>query len=321
VTEPSVVVTFESPPELRAAIDGPLDGLAVITYLSDAGDRAAALSGADAVLAFRLDSELSEAELRLLGSAGLVQIFSAGVEHVPFAQLPADVPVAANAGAYAEPIAEHVLALASALSKRILQNQAALARGVFDQETLNRELHGAVVTILGYGGIGRASARLFEAFAAEIRAIGRAATPDERDGALAATDVLVIAAPLTRITRGLIGQRELKLMKPDAILINVARAEIVDQDALFEHLRDTPAFSAGLDVWWQEPEPGDLFTTRRPFFELPNVLGSPHNSGITAGTLAGAARDAAANIARQLRGEPVLHLVNRSDYGEDDGPG
>ena len=311
----SVVVSFDAPPELRVAIEDTLGGLAAIAYLAEVEERASALSGADALLALAIASELhGEDELRLLASAGLIQLLSAGVDRVPFAQLPAGVPVAANAGAYAEPIAEHVLALALALLKRLPQNHAALARGIFDQETLTRRLSGAVVAILGFGGIGRASAKLFEVLGAQIRPIGRSATREELDAVLAIADVLVISVPLTRATRGLIGRRELELMKPDAIIVNVARAEIVDEDALFEHLQRTPSFSAGLDVWWHEPAQGSPFATGRPFLELPNVLGSPHNSGNTSGTLAHTAREAARNVARHLRGEPVRHLVDRSEY-------
>jgi glycerate dehydrogenase len=73
-------------------------------------------------------------------------------------------------------------------------------------------------------------------------------------------------------------------------------------------------FSAGLDVWWQEPLRGGGFATRRPFLELRNVLGSPHDSAITVGSPAASARQAAENVARHLRGEAVQHLVDRSDY-------
>jgi phosphoglycerate dehydrogenase-like enzyme len=127
-------------------------------------------------------------------------------------------------------------------------------------------------------------------------------------------DVLVISLPLSKATRGLIGERELALMKSDAILVNVARGAILDEDALYEHLRRNPSFSAGIDAWWQEPHGGGRFITRRPFFELPNVLGSPHNSAMTKGSFAAAARQAGENVARLLRGEPVRHLVDRSEY-------
>jgi len=321
----SVAVTFEPLHGMRRAIDETLADLATVRYLAGVGDgeRAAALAGADAVLAWGVGAELTSDELARLG-AGLLQLVSAGVNHVPFELLPDGVAIAANGGGWAQPMAEHVLAMALALAKRLPQNHALLARGIFDQRTPNRQLDGAVVAILGYGGIGRASARLFRALGARIHAVTRSGTPEadvervatlaELDDVLPGADVLVVALPLNAVTRGLIGRRELTLMKRDAILINVARAQIVEEDALYEHLRRTPTFSAALDVWWQEPHAFGSFATRRRFFELPNVLGSPHVSANTAGSPAGAARHAAENVARYLRGEPVLHLVDRAEY-------
>jgi phosphoglycerate dehydrogenase-like enzyme len=321
------VVTFAPSLELREAVREPLDGLATISYLPDMGEgeRARTLASADAVLAWFMDSELrGEGDLALLRSAGFVQLLSAGVDRVPFDRLPEGVVVASNAGAYAEPMAEHVLAMALALAKRLPQSHAAMRRGEFDQQTPNRSIRGSVVGILGFGGIGQASARLFRALGARIHAVsrsGRADEPvewigtlDDLETLLSAADVLVVSLPLTRATRGLIARHELALMKPDAILVNVARAAILDEDALYEHLKRNPSFSAGIDAWWQEPHHGGRFATRWPLLDLPNVLGSPHNSAITAGSLAEAARQAAVNIARHLRGEPAEHLVDRGDY-------
>ncbi len=327
MTKPRVVVTFSHPPEVRDGISGTLDAVAEVTYLPDVNEdeRGRTLESADAVLAWIIDGELhDQAEFAALESVGLVQLLSAGVNHIPFERLPERVPVASNAGAYAEPMAEHVLAMALALAKRLPQNQSKLVRGEFDQQTLNRAIRDSLVGVLGFGGIGRASARLFRALGARVHAINRSGRPsepveeigtlDDLDAVLATADVLVISLPLTRATRGLIGEGELSLMKSDAILVNVARAAILDEDALYEHLRGNPSFSAGIDAWWQEPRHGGSFATRRPFLELPNVLGSPHNSALTAGSLNCAARLAAANVARQLRGEPVRNLVDRSDY-------
>ncbi len=323
---PSVVVTFEPTPEMQAAIEATLSELARITYLPRVDDtqRAAVLSGADALLAWGIGDELRSEELAGLGSVGLIQLISAGLNHVPFDRLPAAIQIAGNGGGWADPMAEHVLAMALALAKRLPQNHSKMASGVFDQQTPNRRLAGAVVAILGYGGIGQASARLFRAFGAHIYAVTRSGRADDTvertatlaqlDQILAAADVLLISLPLTKATEGLIGKRELSLMKPDAILINVARAQVVDEDALYEHLLRTPSFSAGLDVWWQEPGEFPSFATRRPFFQLPNLIGSPHISAITTESPAGAARHAAENIARYLRGEPILHVADRADY-------
>ena len=131
---------------------------------------------------------------------------------------------------------------------------------------------------------------------------------------LAVADVLVISLPLTLATRGLIGRRELALMKPTAILVNVARGAIVDQGALYEHLRTHPQFGAGIDTWWDEPTGDAPFRTDYPFFELPNVIGSPHNSSIVPGTMLSGARLAAENVRRYLRGEAATGVIRRADY-------
>jgi len=323
---PVVLVTLRPSAELREAIAGALHGVAAITYLPEVAEdqRAAALGSADAVLAW-LPSELrGPEELALLESTGLFQSMAAGVDQVPFDELPDGVAVASNAGAYADPMAEHVLAMALALAKRLPQNHAAMAKGGFDRQTPTKAIRNSVVGIVGFGGIGQSTGRLFRTLGARVHAVNRSGhtrepvewvgTLRDLDAALGAADILVVSLPLTRETRGLIGARELSLMKPDAILVNIARGPIVDEDALYEHLRVTPTFSAGIDAWWQEPSPGESFTTRRPLFDLPNVLGSPHNSANTGDSLAVAGRLAAENIARFLRGEHALHLIDRYAY-------
>jgi phosphoglycerate dehydrogenase-like enzyme len=325
-TPATVVVTYDASDEIRRAIAGTLAPAAQVVFLTDlsAEARGPALEVADAMLAWNPSVELEPEELSLLRRVGLIQLLSAGAEHVPFDLLPAGVPVASNVGAYAGPMAEHVLAMALALAKRLPQQHAKLARGEFDQATLAKAIRGSVVGIVGLGGIGNACADLFEALGARIHAVNRsgrtdrsvefAGTLEDLDRVLAAADVLVISIPLTRATRGLIGRRELELMKPDAILVNVARGAILDEEALYEHLRAHPEFSAGIEAWWDEPHEGEPFRTAFPFFDLPNLLGSPHNSALTPGSIVDANRAAAANVARRLHGEAVRGLVRIEDY-------
>jgi phosphoglycerate dehydrogenase-like enzyme len=246
------------------------------------------------------------------------------VDNVDFMAIPAGIVIADNAGAYARPMAEHVMAMTLSLAKRLPQRHAALARGEFDQQTPSLTLEGAVCAILGFGGIGKRTAALMGAFGARIHAVntsGQTTEPVEfvgtladLDRVLAVADVLVISMPLTRATRGLIGDQELARMKPSAILVNVARAGIIDQAALYEHLRANPDFSAGIDTWWDEPPLGEDFRTDYPFFDLPNVIGSPHNSAIVAGSHAFAARHAAANVRRYLQSRSLAGTVRREDY-------
>ena len=129
-------------------------------------------------------------------------------------------------------------------------------------------------------------------------------------------DVVVISLPLTRRTSGLIGARELGWMRPDAILVNVARGPIVDEEALYRHLLAQPAFMAGLEVWWDEPFVDGRLHVGHPFLELPNVLGCPHNSGIVPGWLDAGVRRAAENVRRFALGQAIVGLAEREDYLE-----
>ena len=249
---------------------------------------------------------------------------AAGADALDFAAIPPRLVLASNVGAYAEPIAEHVLAMTLALARRLPQRHAGLARGEFNQWQPLLTLDGAVCAVLGFGGIGSATARLMRPFGARVHAVNSsgvtsepvdfAGTLADLDRVLAAADVLVIALPLTKATRGLLGARELALMKPTAILVNVSRAAIVDEGALYAHLRGHPEFCAGIDTWWHEPTPDSGFATGYPFFDLPNLIGSPHNSGIVPGVLVSAARRAATNVRRFLDGEPVTGVIRREDY-------
>jgi phosphoglycerate dehydrogenase-like enzyme len=300
------------------------DARIVCTYELDDAGRTAALRNADAVLGWDLAEEIPAGALEQAPHLRFIQLLSAGVDAVDFSALPEQLLVASNAGAYATAMSEYVLAMVLSLAKRLPQRHAALAAGRYDKWVPSLVLDGAVCGILGFGGIGTAAARLMRAFGARIYAVnrtGRTSEPAEFAGTLAdldlvlaASDVLVISLPLTLATRGLLGRRELSLMKPAAILVNVARGAIIDQRALYEHLSTHTQFSAGIDTWWNEPAGDEPFRADYPFVELPNVLGSPHSSSIVPGTMLAAARLAAQNVRRHLRGEAVTGVVRRADY-------
>jgi phosphoglycerate dehydrogenase-like enzyme len=300
-------------------------GAADIVYLADLDDagRAGALRKADAVLA-RTTRELRQGEIALLKDARLVQFINAGIDFVPLADMPAGVQVATNGGAYAEPMAEHALAMALAAAKRLLVEHGALARGEFNQFARNRMLAGGVCGILGFGGIGIATARLARGIGMRVHAINRRGrseeptdwigTPDRLDALLESSDLLVICTPLTPATLGLIGAPQLARMKDDAILVNVARGEIVEERALYERLVAFPKFTACIDAWWIEPIRHGTFRMDQPFMTLPNVIGSPHNSAAAiSGMGAVGLQRAVANIRRALAGETPLYLVPPED--------
>jgi len=123
-------------------------------------------------------------------------------------------------------------------------------------------------------------------------------------------DYLAVTLSLTDATRGILGERELRKMKPTAVLINVARAEIVDEDALYQALAEQRIAGAALDVWYRYPKAaGPTLPARQPFHELPNVLMTPHVSGWTEGMLEARAKLIAENIQRTARGESPLNLI------------
>jgi phosphoglycerate dehydrogenase-like enzyme len=136
------------------------------------------------------------------------------------------------------------------------------------------------------------------------------AGPEGLEALLRGADYVAITLALTPETRGMIGARQLALMKRSAVLINVACGEVVDEDALYEALAGGTIAGAALDVWYRYPAgPGPTLPSRRPFHELPNVLMTPHVSGWTEGMLEARAAVIAGNIARIARGEPPVNLV------------
>ncbi|MEI7712896.1 MAG: 2-hydroxyacid dehydrogenase [Rhodospirillales bacterium] len=322
----TLVVTFPQEAKGRPFIADALQGAADVVYLADIDDdrtRTSVLREATALLARNTAKELRPHEPALLDRAKLIQFINAGVDFVPLNVFPPQIPIASNGGAYAEPMAEHALAMVLAAAKRLIPEHEALKRGEFNQGRRNRSLAGGVCGILGFGGIGVATARLMRALGMKVHAINRRGasdeptdwigTPADLDTMLAACDVLVISTPLTPTTKNWIGARELGLMKPGAILANLARGEIVDEAALFAHLQANPKFVACIDAWWIEPVRHGTFRMDFPFLALPNVIGSPHNSASVPGTGETGLRRAVANIRRALAGETPLFLVGADE--------
>jgi len=321
----TVAVTFNVRGPERAVIADALGDAAEAVFLADLDDagRLRALRDASAILARDTGRDLRAGEAAQIRSARLIQFITAGIDFVPLSALPAGLPVASNGGAYAEQMAEHGLAMVLAAAKRLLIEHAALARGEFNQQIRNRSLAGKVCGILGFGGIGIASARLMRAMEMRIHAINRSGRSDEPvdwigpvsalDSLLAAADVLVVSTPLSPATKGLIGARELGLMKPDAILLNLARGEIIQEAPLFAHLQTNPGFFACIDAWWVEPVRHGAFRVDHPFLSLPNVVGSPHNSATVPGMTEVALRRAVANIRRVLAGEAARYVLGVED--------
>ncbi len=325
----NIVVTFTTSPEDKALFLETLGSEASfgsLTFLNEVPpeQREQVLERAHILLSWNFPREIHPQDYPHLQQVRFIQLLSAGADHMPFADLPPHILVASNPGAYATPMAEHVLAMTLALAKRLLVENQKLRNGEFDQFTPNRLLAGMTAGILGFGGIGRATARLMRAFGMRIFAINSSGTSPEPtdylgtlhdlEHVLRESDVVVISLPLTRATRGLIRKQQLAWMKQDAILVNVARGAIIDEEALYTHVKSHPTFLVGIDAWWTEPFLHGTFRMEYPFLDLPNVLGSPHNSAVVPHVLVDAARQAAQNLKRFLRGEKVTGIARREDY-------
>jgi phosphoglycerate dehydrogenase-like enzyme len=134
------------------------------------------------------------------------------------------------------------------------------------------------------------------------------------DEVLRRSDYLVISLPVTPETWGLIWEKQLHSMKPTAVLVNVSRAEIIDEEALYRALAERTIAGAALDVWYRYPTAaGPTLPARQPFHELANVLMTPHVSGWTDGMLRARVELIAENIRRAARGEPPLNLILSSE--------
>ena len=320
-SRPPLVVSFALSERRKGIVADILAGASPVVYLTELDEvsRAQALRNAGVLLTFNTSKELQSGEAALLEGARLIQFMIGGVDFIPLGELPQGVPVATNGGGYAESMAEHVLAMALAAAKRLILEHKNLKRGQFNQFTQNRMLAGGVCGIFGFGGVGAATGRLMHGIGMRVHAINRHGQTDERvdwigtperlDELLEVADVLVISAPLTRATYGLIGVAGLRRMKDDAILVNVARGEIVQERPLYDHLVRHPRFTACIDAWWIEPVRHGEFRMDQPFLDLPNVIASPHNSAQGTGAHDISLRRAVENCRRALTGKIPLHLI------------
>ena len=283
----------------------------------------ARLGDVDVLVTMAFTREMAAAAPRLR----LVQVPGAGLDRIDRTAL---APGTALANAYGHDvgIAEYVIGAMLAMSRSFCRIDADLRRGRWDSVwsgapvPLWSELAGKTLGILGYGRIGQAVARRALAFDMDVLAIRRDVSrpdphglaflrgPGALDEVLGRADYLALTLALTPETRGLIGARELARMRPTATLINVARGEVVAEDALYDALDRGVIAGAALDVWYRYPS-GDAPTHpgHRPFHTLPNVLMTPHVSGWTEGMMDARAGVIAENIHRSARGEPPVNLV------------
>jgi glycerate dehydrogenase len=245
----------------------------------------------------------------------MVQTITAGVDHIDLSSIPKETLVCSNAGAYSISVAEHTFALILTAMKNIIEKNSEMKMGIFNS-TPTRLLHGKILGIIGYGGIGKRVAKIARCFEMYVIAIGRN-SPDDNvnefygieniENLIKKSDIVVISIPLTRYTENLINKDLMLNMKEGALLVNVARPEIVKKEDLINVLKERNDITYLSDVWWDEPNVKDT--------NIPNVILTPHNAGGKSGEVMEIAfRQAFTNIKNFIDGNEVKNIVKRDEY-------
>lgn len=286
------------------------------TTLPDA-DKIAIIADAQGLILF--PSRLAPAVLRTAPHLKLIQLLSAGYEHMDLglcAEL--QIPVANNGGTNSIDVAEHTLALILGLYRRLVDQDQGMRSGKWDPVDGGHNsytIHGKTAALIGFGHIGRQVAQRLKAFGAELVCVDEqpvAAADKATLGleqvslttALTRADIVSLHVPLTPSTRNLIGAAELAQMRSTALLINTCRGPVIDEGALIDALSKKQLLGAGLDVFANEPLPAN-----HPLLALPNVLLTPHIAGITRDTWSRRGAFAFANLRRALAGDKPLSQI------------
>ncbi|MCX8188987.1 MAG: D-glycerate dehydrogenase [Nitrososphaeria archaeon] len=262
----------------------------------------------------RVDKEFLKAAKNL----ELIQGFGIGYDHVDVEECSRRGIIVCNVGEiYAEPVAQHALALMLDLSKKITLADRAVREGRWKKmDWMGVQLWNKTLGIIGLGNIGgRIALKCRLAFNMKILAYDPYVLPARAQlyGAelvsleklLQESDFIVLSVPLTTETRKLIGERELMLMKKSAYLVNICRGAVIDTSALIKALKDNVIAGAGLDVTEPEPLPED-----NPLLTMENVILTPHIASSTKEAVYETFRAAVENIIRFLKGEKPYWVIN-----------
>jgi phosphoglycerate dehydrogenase-like enzyme len=275
---------------------------------------------ADADVAFL--SRLKPGEFAVAARLRWIQSPAAGVAGLLFPELRDSQVLLTNArGIHGDAMAEHVIGVAIVLFRQIhrsIRRQVGF-RWTKDPQSQFRILRGSRMAVIGLGAIGQAVAERAAAMGMDVVAVRRTPSaphpasvsavypPGDLDAVLATADVVVLAAPLTAETRGLIGRAQLRRMKRDAILINVSRGKLVNEDELAAELAEGTIAGAALDVFEHEPLEPDS-----PLWHLSDVVITPHTSAFRSDYWTLAVGLFASNLTRFERGEPLVNVVDKA---------
>jgi phosphoglycerate dehydrogenase-like enzyme len=307
-TEPRLAMLEELPPETGIAV-----GNSAEAFVRAAPD-------ATVIFNWSLIGDLQREVFRMCPNVEWVHSRSAGLDGLLSPELvESPVRLTNGRGVYSESLGEFVVGAILYFAKdlrRMVRNQAAGEWDPFDIV----EVRGQTVGIVGYGDIGRAIATRVHALGMRVLAVKRHGPPAHNDDPLAEriygpegrlemisrSDYVVVAAPLTPETLGMMGEAEFAAMKPDAVAINVGRGPVIQEAALVKALSEKRIKGAALDVFDIEPLPQG-----HPFYKLENVLLSPHCADHTPDWLDQAMRFFLAQFERFRKGEPLRNVVDK----------
>jgi len=277
---------------------------------------AAAADGLLALLTDRIDADLLDAAPRLR----VVSNVAVGYDNIDVPEATRRAVLITNTpGILTETTADFAFALLMAAARRVVEADRYTRQGRWKtwgpQVLLGQDVHGACLGIVGLGGVGLEVAKRARGFGMRILYFDHRRRPREErryglvhielDQLLREADFVSLHVPLTGETRHLIGERELSLMKPTAVLVNTARGPVVDQRALYRFLKER-RITAALDVTEVEPIPMD-----DPLLTLDNVIIAPHIASASVATRTRMASVAVDNLLAALRGEEPPNCVNR----------
>jgi phosphoglycerate dehydrogenase-like enzyme len=274
---------------------------------------------AEVILVGSSEGDLLRMTFPLAQHAQWVHSLSAGVEKIIFPELAeSSVPLTNSKGVFTDALAEFAIASILFFAKdlrRLVRSQQAGRWDQFDIELIR----GQVLGIVGYGDIGRESARFARALGMKVVAVRRRAalsnqdpnlervySPDGLREMLAICDYVLVATPLTGETRGMIGEAELSAMKGSAVIVNLGRGPVIVESALIAALAAKRIRGAALDVFDEEPLPDG-----HPFYGLENVLLSPHSADHTVGWADLAMRVFLENFERFRSGQALQNIVDK----------
>ncbi len=329
-----IVSTVSLGPPLRALVERAAPGAAIADRQCRGNEEIAELvrsaGGCDVMFSFRVPPQVIAAAPQLRW----VQLLSAGADHLPTAELGHHVAITTASGIHAATMAEYTIASMLAFAHKLHM----LIRAQMHREwrrsgefmSMVDSMRSRTLGVVGYGSIGRETARIAQALGMRVLALKRDPTvrtdpgwmpaglgdpegriPErfygagERREMLAECDYITVTLPLTEATRGFIGLSELAAMRPHAYLVNVGRGEVIDQGALVDALRSGRLGGAGLDVFEREPLEADS-----PLWEMENTILTPHMSGSFKGYVAAACELFAENLRRFAANQPLLNRID-----------